>query len=328
MAALDPERLPFMSGVLITGARGFAGGFLANLLAESGAVVTGWRRPGADDGRTDPFFHPAIRWQAVDLLDRATVTRTLAQLRPAEVYHCAGAAHVGQSFGAIRDTFAANVLGTHHVLDGLRAAGVTARVLITGSSLVYRASDRPLAEGAAIGPATPYAVSKLAQEMLGRRSPSEDGQHVLLARPFNHTGPRQSPSYSAPGFARQIALIEAGMQPAQILVGNLDAARDLHDVRDTVRAYRAIIERGAPSATYNVCSGHALKIRDVLERLVSLSRVPVIVKADPTRYRPNDNPVLIGDRSRIEREMGWKPVIALEQTLADLLDYWRKEITQ
>jgi GDP-4-dehydro-6-deoxy-D-mannose reductase len=292
----------------VTGARGFVGRYLVEHLETAGADVTGWGR------------------EHVDLLDRRAVWRAMADLRPGVVYHCAGAAHVGQSFNSIADTLAANVLGTHHVLDALRNAGVSARVLITGSSLVYRPSNRALREEDPTGPATPYAVSKLAQEMLGRRGIKEDRQEVLLTRPFNHTGPRQDPTYAAPTFAQQIALIERGRMRPEIVVGNLDASRDLHDVRDTVRAYTTIVERGEAGRVYNVCSGQAVKMRDVLDQLVAMSRVPVTVTVDPARYRPSDNLMLWGDRSRIERELGWKPEIPLNQTLSDLLDYWRKEV--
>ena len=294
-----------MSGVLVTGARGFAGSHLLDLLAARGIDAIGWGR------------------QDVDLLDRDAVGRAIASVRPTVVYHCAGVSHVGQSFGSIGDTFAANVLGTHHLLDGLRTAQLSARVLIVGSSLVYRQSSRALNEDDPTGPATPYAVSKLAQELLGRRGIVEDGQQVFFSRPFNHTGPRQNPSFSAPSFARQIALIENGAMPPEIAVGNLDAARDLHDVRDTVRAYAAIVESGQPGRIYNVCAGEAFKIGDVLARLVGMSKIPITIRVDPTRYRPHDNPVLLGDRSRIERELGWTPEIPLDQTLRDLLDYWR-----
>lgn len=297
-----------MSRVLVTGARGFVGRYLVEHLERTGADVTGWSR------------------EQVDLLDRRAVMRAMADLRPTVVYHCAGAAHVGQSFGNVADTLAANVLGTHHVLESLRSASISARILITGSSLVYRQSDRPLKEDDPTGPATPYAVSKLAQEMLGQRGVTEDRQHVLLTRPFNHTGPRQGPTYAAPTFAQQIALIEKGRMRPEIVVGNLEASRDLHDVRDTIRAYTTIVERGAPGRIYNVCSGQAYRIRDVLDRLVALSRVPVKVTVDPARYRPNDNLIVWGDRTRIERELGWKPEIPLNQTLTDLLDYWRKEV--
>ena len=293
--------------VLVTGARGFAGSHLVEHLRSTGTGVTPWGR------------------QDVDLLDREAVRRAVARLRPAVVYHCAGVSHVGQSFDNIGDTLAANVLGTHHLLDALRMAGVRARVLITGSSLVYRQSDRALTEDDPIGPATPYALSKLAQEMLGHRGIREDGQDVLFSRSFKHTGPRQDASFAAPSFARQIARIERGQAPAEITVGNVDAARDLHDVRDTVRAYAAIAGHGEPGRIYNVCAGQTFKIRDVLDRLVAMSRVPVTVRVDEARYRPNDNPTLLGDRARIERELGWKPRIALDRTLADLLDYWREK---
>ena len=305
---------------LVTGAAGFAGSHLLDLLAGQRLDVVAWHRPGG----AGPRAVDGVRWEAVELLEKTSVREAVRSMRPSHVYHCAGAAHVGQSFSNIADTLAANVLGTHHLLDALRTAGVHARVLITGSSLVYRQSDRALKEEDPTGPATPYAVSKLAQEILGQRGVREDGQHVLLTRPFNHTGPRQEPAFAAPSFAQQIALIEKGRARPEIVVGNLDASRDLHDVRDTVRAYTAIVERGDPGRIYNVCAGQAFKIRDVLERLVALSKVPVTITVDTARYRPSDNLILWGDRSRIEHELGWKPVISLDRTLADLLDYWRK----
>lgn len=296
-----------MNVSLVTGARGFAGSHLVDLLRARGDSVAAWGR------------------EEIDLLDGTAVKRAIAALRPAIVYHCAGVSHVGDSFKAIGETFAANVLGTHHLLDALRIAGVRARVLITGSSLVYGQTDRPLKETDPTGPATPYAVSKLAQEMLGQRALGEDGQDVRFSRSFNHIGPRQSASFSASSFARQIALIEENLARPEIAVGNLEAARDLHDVRDTVRAYTAIVDGGQPGRIYNVCAGRAYRIQEVLDRLVGLSRVRVTVQVDPDKYRRNDNPILIGDRGRIEQELGWKPEIPLDRTLADLLDYWRKE---
>jgi GDP-4-dehydro-6-deoxy-D-mannose reductase len=162
--------------------------------------------------------------------------------------------------------------------------------------------------------------------MLGRRAPLEDNQQVFLTRSFNHIGPRQDPSYAAPGFARQIAMIEAGRLAPTIEVGNLEAARDLTDVRDTVRAYRDIVGSGRAGVVYNVCSGKATRIKEVLERLVAMSRAPVTIRVDPRRYRPNDNPLLLGDGSRLQKDTGWIPEIPLDQTLAELLDYWRKAV--
>jgi GDP-4-dehydro-6-deoxy-D-mannose reductase len=249
----------------------------------------------------------------------------VADLQPTAVFHCAGSAHVGQSWRDARATLATNVLGTHHLLDGLRKAGVSARVLVPGSSYVYRQSDHALSEDDPIRPASPYALSKLAQEMLGKRSIDEDRQQVFLTRSFTHIGPRQAPSFAASAFAKQIALIEKGRIPPVIEVGNLDAMRDLTDVRDTARAYRAIVEHGRPGVVYNVCSGKAHRIRDVLDGLVTLSRVPVNIRVNPNLYRPNDTPILLGNPTRLERETGWMPSIPLHQTLSDLLDYWRKD---
>jgi GDP-4-dehydro-6-deoxy-D-mannose reductase len=297
-----------VKGVLVTGAGGFAGTHLVNLLTRAGESVIGWRR--AD----------------IDLLDRDAVRNGVAEVRPSVVYHLGGAAHVGASWTDTHQTLAANVLGTHHLLDGLRMAGISARVLIPGSSYVYRQSARAISEDDPIEPASPYALSKLAQEMLGRRAIAEDRQQVFLTRSFNHIGPGQAPSFAASGFARQVALIEAGLADATIAAGNLDSARDLTDVRDTVSAYRAIVERGRAGEPYNVCSGTAYKIRDVLDRVLAMSRVPIAIRIDPARYRPSDNPVLLGNPARILREVGWRPSIPLDRTLEDLLGYWRKEV--
>jgi GDP-4-dehydro-6-deoxy-D-mannose reductase len=309
MAALRAGQLSdVLTVVLVTGCAGFAGSHLVDLLVESGVAVTGWRR------------------QDVDLLDARAVAEAAARLRPSVVFHCAGSAHVGQSWDYARETLATNVLGTHHLLNGLRLSGVSARVLVPGSSYVYRQSDRALGESDPIGPASPYALSKLAQEMLGTRGITEDGQQVFLTRSFNHIGAGQDPSFAASGFAKQVALIEAGKTAPVIEAGNLDASRDFTDVRDTVRAYRDIVERGRPGVVYNVCSGKAYKIRDVLDRLIALSRVSVQVHVDPARYRPNDTPLLVGDPSRLKQDVGWEPSIEIDQTLCDLLDYWRKKV--
>jgi len=308
MAAVRSSAAEILTTVLVTGASGFAGSHLLYLLSSRGARVIGWRR------------------RDVDLVDGPAVAHALAELQPATVFHCAGSAHVGQSWTHANETLATNVLGTHHLLDGLRKAGVSARVLLPGSSYVYRKSDGALSEDDPIGPDNPYAVGKLAQEMLGKRSIEEDGQQVFLTRSFNHTGPRQDPSFAASAFAKQIAVIEKGQTAPVIEVGNLEAIRDLTDVRDTVRAYCDIVDRGRPGIVYNVCSGTAYRIREVLDGLLQLSRVPVEVRVDPARYRPNDTPILLGNPSRLQTETGWRSSIPLSQTLSDLLDYWRQEV--
>ena len=188
---------------------------------------------------------PGSRGRPSTCSTRQAVHRAIADVRPTTVYHCAGAAHVGMSWGDTARTLAINVRGTHNLLEGLRRAGLAARVVIPGSAMVYAAADRALTEDDPLVPRSPYALSKLAQEMEGVRA-NLDGLHVTIARAFNHMGPRQDPFFAASGFARRIADIEAGRWEPEIAVGNLDARRDLTDVRDTIRAYRLILERGTP----------------------------------------------------------------------------------
>jgi GDP-4-dehydro-6-deoxy-D-mannose reductase len=270
----------------------------------------------------------AVGWSRpdVNLLDRDAVRARMRDLAPAVVYHCAGAPHVARSWSDTAHPLATNVLATHYVLDALRRNGRPCRVLIPGSAYVYRGSDAPIAETAEVAPANPYALSKLAQERLGVRSVDEDGLEVIVTRSFNHTGPRQAPSFAAPAFARQLARIEAGLDEPVIHVGNLDARRDVTDVRDTVRAYELLVERGRPAIPYNVCSGMAHSIRDLLDGLRSRTRVPVRIEVDRLRLRPNDTPVLVGDASRLRADTGWAPEVSFDRMLDDLLDYWRQAV--
>ena len=304
--------------ILITGAAGFAGSHLADLLGASGADIVAWHRPGPEA----PPARPGVRWQAVDIVDPDAVRTAIASVKPTAVYHCAGAAHVGKSWEHTTPTFEINVRGTHNLLEGLRRAGLRSKVLIPSSAMVYRISDEAMTEDQPLVPHSPYALSKLAQEMTGLRARA-DGLHVTIARSFNHVGPRQDPFFAASGFARRIADIEAGQFEPELAVGNLEARRDIHDVRDTVRAYQMILEHGADGRAYNVCSGRAISIGALLDKLLAHARVPINVRVDPARYRPNDVPLLLGDPTRLTTELGWLPEISLDQTLEDLLAYWR-----
>jgi GDP-4-dehydro-6-deoxy-D-mannose reductase len=309
--------------VLVTGAAGFAGSHLVDALLADGLQVTGWHRPGSPAG-----VQPSARWVAVDVLDREGVARSLSEMRPTTVFHCAGSAHVGSSWRDSLTPLETNALGTHHLLDGLRRAGLRPRVVVTGSALVYRSSDAALSEEAPLGPTSPYGISKLAQEMAALGAAVRDRLPVVVARPFNHAGPRQDASYATASFARQIALAEVDRGPKRIVVGNLDARRDMTDVRDTVRAYRMLAERGSPGRVYNVCRGQAYSVRELLDGLVALARVPVDIQTDPGLFRPNDNPLVLGDPARIEQETGWHAEIPIERTLGDLLDHWRGRVAE
>jgi GDP-4-dehydro-6-deoxy-D-mannose reductase len=299
-----------MGTVLVTGAAGFAGSHLVERLQQSGADVTAWSR------------------RDVDLLDRQAVRARIRELAPAAIYHCAGAPHVAHSWTDTAHPLRSNVLATHYLLDAVRRAGVRARVLVTGSAVVYRSAATPISENSAIEPSSPYALSKLAQEHLAVRAGAEDGVEVVITRSFNHTGPRQAASFAAPTLTRQIAMIEAGCMEPVIRVGNLDARRDITDVRDTVRAYELLMARGRPGVPYNVCSGKGYAIREILDGLLRRVGVPVRVEVDPSRLRPNDTPVLIGSPERLRTETGWQPEIPFDRMLDDLLAYWRSEVAR
>ena len=305
--------------VLVTGASGFAGSHLVEHLAGSHDVV-GWARstPPAD-------VASLARWQRVDLLDQDAVNAAIRELAPRSIFHCAGLPHVAESWRDTAAPLAVNVLGTHRLIDAVRLAAVRCRILLSGSAHVYAPSMRPITETDPLGPASPYALSKLAQEQLVLRAAAEDGIDVVVTRSFNHTGPRQKPSFVAPSIARQIALIERGRLEAVIRVGNLDAERDLLDVRDAVRAYVRLMESGASQAVYNVASGVGRPVRAILDALLSRARVPIRVETDPQKIRTNDIPVLVGDARRLREATGWQPRISFDQMIEDLLAYWRRQ---
>jgi GDP-4-dehydro-6-deoxy-D-mannose reductase len=309
------------SSVLVTGAAGFVGSHLLELLAQDNVEVTAWQRPG-----TEPLLDlDGVHWQIVELQNRDEVYSTIRALQPSQVYHLAGVPHVGDSWGHTRETFAGNVLGTHHLFEGLRRNALAPRVLITSSATVYTPADRALNEDDEALPNNPYGTSKLAQEMVALRSWQEDGVPALIARAFNHVGPRQSPSFLAPSIAKQIAEIEKGRLEPVLKVGNLEPKRDIMDVRDTVKAYRAMMQSARPGLIYNVCSGQPVAVKHLMQLFIDHARVPVRVEQDPARFRPNDTPLIVGDCSRLRSDTGWEPKVPLDQTVEDLLAYWRSQ---
>ena len=321
--------------ILVTGAAGFVGSHLLTLLDRTnpaGTTLVAWRRHATFRGPaipSPPRPTPAgdrVRWREVDLLDSTAVTQALSDTRPTQVYHCGGVANVEGSWANSYATLRANVLGTEHLLTALRDHRTPTRMLIPGSALVYRPSASAIAETAPLGPVSPYGLSKLAQEMLGLAAARQDSMTVLISRSFTHVGPGQALSYAASSFAEQIARIESGQTEPVLSVGNLEARRDLTDVRDTVRAYQLLMAGGTSATPYNVCSGTAHQVQDVLDGLLAKTTVDVSIRNDPARMRPSDNPLLLGDRSKITREVAWSPEIPLSQTLSDLLDYWRSVV--
>jgi len=307
---------------LITGAAGFAGRHLLAHLRTSHPDHQLWawsRRPqsAADD---------AVHWRQVDITDRTAVTQAMIDSRPDRIVHLAGAAHVGESWRNTLLPLKTNVMGTHHLLEAVRVHHPACRVLVVTSATIYRAAGTPMDEAAPVEPSSPYGFSKLAQDQRALAAASEDDLDIVVARPFNHVGPGQSPDFALSSFARQIALIEAGRAPAVLHVGNLDAERDLTDVRDVVDAYARLLDAGTAGRPYNICSGTAYRIGDLLDLLMGMAAVPIARAVDTARLRPSDVPRLVGNNSRMRTELGWMPRRPIAETLRDILQGWRSEV--
>jgi GDP-4-dehydro-6-deoxy-D-mannose reductase len=290
----------------VTGGQGFVGPWLIQHLESCADEVTA---PGLE----------------VDITVPDAIGAALAAARPDAVYHLAAQSSVGSSWTEVGQTFAVNTLGTVNVLEAARACDHRPRVLLVSSSEVYgavRAGELPVSEDTPFRPSTPYAASKAAAEMAGVQAWLGRGLEVVRVRPFNHTGPGQQPQFVIPALARQI--IEAAERGAATLhTGNLKVSRDISDVRDVVRAYRLLVERGVPGEVYNVCTGHSVAIEDLAHRLLELAGVDLDIQIDPERVRPVDVPDMRGDPTKLNRETGWQPLVGLDTTLTDVLAYWR-----
>jgi GDP-4-dehydro-6-deoxy-D-mannose reductase len=293
---------------LITGGRGFVGTWLAEHLREQGDEVV------------------AIDYE-VDVTDPVALLEAVTAAAPDVIYHLAALTHVGESWKDPLQVLQVNVIGTAALLAAARQCGTDPRILVTSSAEVYGAvtdsSLMPLDELTPTAPLTPYAASKLAAEALIGQAVRGHGQEVIVVRPFNHIGPGQTPNFAVPALAKRI--VEADRRgDRSISVGNLAARRDFTDVRDVVKAYRMLIESGTPGEVYNVCSGQDVAIEEIANALLRLAGTSLEFVTDPALTRPVEVPVLRGDPTRLQHATGWKPEISLDQTLADVLEYWRQ----
>jgi GDP-4-dehydro-6-deoxy-D-mannose reductase len=314
--------------LLVTGARGFVGGHLLELLGREAAQVRvfGVVSPR---GSLPAATRSAARLLEADLDDPAAVAAVVAETSPDAIVHLAGQSSVQQSWLDPGGTLRTNVLGVVHLLDAARNAGLRPAVLVVGSAEEYGAvpeAELPIRETQPLRPASPYAVSKVAQGALALLYGPSGGLRVVLTRTFHHTGPGRGEAFAESSFARQIAEIERGLRPPVIEVGNLEAVRDYTDVRDVVRAYRLLLDEGEAGQAYNVCSGRGRRIGEVLEILLAASTAKVEVRVDPARLRPADVPAQVGDPARLCHATGWRPEIPLERSLADLLQDWRGRV--
>jgi GDP-4-dehydro-6-deoxy-D-mannose reductase len=315
--------------ILVTGVTGFVGGHLAEvLLAAGGAEVYG---VALNPSWPDAVAHldGSVRLFAADLLDTSATERVLRKLRPDHIYHLAGFADAGASFRDTDAAWAGNLGATRSLYDAIARWGGSPRILYVSSGNIYGTSSNaglPVDEAAPLRPASPYAASKAAADLLGYQVTCHPGLDVVRVRPFNQIGPRLPPQYAAGHFARQLARIERGLAPPRLEVGDLTARRDLTDVRDMVEAFRLLLERGRAGVAYNAGTGHAVRIADVLDVLRGLCAVPVEVVVRDERLRPADPGVLVADSSALRSATGWQPRRSLEQSLRDTLDDWRRVV--
>ena len=313
--------------LLITGITGFVGSHLAEYALARGAEIFGssrWR------SRTENVDHlrSQIKLIECDLRDLASVRGLLEATEPTHVVHLAAQSFVGASWKTPAETLSNNIISQVNLLEGIRRFPIAPRVLVAGTSeeygLVYP-DELPIRETNPLRPLSPYAVSKVAQDMMGYQYFKSYGLPIIRTRAFNHEGPRRGEVFVTSNFAKQVAEIEAGLREPTICVGDLTPRRDFSDVRDIVRGYWQLLEQGEPGEVYNLCSGRSWAIQEVLEFFLDHSRVKKItVETDPARMRPSDVMILEGDPSKIRQATGWEVEIPFEQTLKDLLAYWRQ----
>jgi GDP-4-dehydro-6-deoxy-D-mannose reductase len=306
---------------LITGVGGFVGRHLLASLREAGDDVRGIGR-AADCANLPNEF----RLYTADLLDRAAVEAAVRDALPEAVYHLAAQSSAGESLTDPWATLGNNLHAQLNLLEALLAAGLQPRVLVVGSSDEYghvRPEDVPTGEDVPLRPTSAYAVSKVAQDVMGYQYFAQYGLPVVRVRPFSHTGPGHDARFVIPSFAKQLAEIEAGERPPVLRVGNLDVWRDFTDARDMVRAYRLALLAGAPGAVYNLGSGRSVRIGDVLNDLIGVCRASLEVVVDEQLLRPADVPRQEADTTLFRRLTGWEPRIPWHTTLRDTFDYWR-----
>jgi GDP-4-dehydro-6-deoxy-D-mannose reductase len=288
--------------VLVTGAGGFVGQYLLAELGDS-----------------------AVAGEA-DVTDADALAAELHRIAPAAVVHLAAASSVGESWRDGAEVWRVNAVGTVTLLDAVAAEAPNARTLVVSTGEVYGPTpDRPAREDDPLAPLSPYAASKAAVELAAERAARVEGLDVVVARPFQHTGPGQDERFAIGSWTHQIARLERG-GGGELEVGDLTVQRDLIDVRDVVRAYRLLLDPATPAGTYNVASGRAVPLAEVVETLVGLARAPVTVRQNPARIRRVDLPVLAGDPGKLRAATGWEPELNLERTLADALEAARAAI--
>jgi GDP-4-dehydro-6-deoxy-D-mannose reductase len=312
--------------ILITGASGFVGQHLMTFLrqAQPDAALIGTMHQSTVSTDDDH-----IRYVRIDLCDAMLVKSLLDKTRPSVIYHLAGQSSPAYSFQAPWETLETNIRSQFNILQGCYELGIRPRILVVTSAEIYgtvQPEELPITEDTPLRPASPYSLSKITQDMMGWQYYLCHDLPVIRARAFNHPGPGQSERFVITAFAMQVARIEAGLQEPVIHVGNLTPQRDFTDVRDMVRAYQLLIERGQPGEAYNIASNQAISIANVLEGLLSYSKVAIRTELDTTRLRPADIPCIQGSYEKLNAATGWTPQIPFAHSLRAILEDCRQRV--
>ena len=307
-----------MKKVLVTGVDGFVAGYLSDYLFKSGYDVYGTTI-------SETYKNDKIKIFKMNLLDAENVSDVIKNISPNMILHLAGQSAVGLSWQKPVLTIDVNVNGTLNLLEAVRINNINSRILIIGSSDQYgtiKPEDCPIKETQLQNPQSPYGISKKTQEEIGKLYVKAYKMNIIFVRAFNHIGARQGKNFVVPDFASKIVKIEKSAVPV-LKVGNLDTLRDFTDVRDIVRGYLMLLESGKIGESYNIGSGNVIKIKDILKKLINLSSKKIKIEIDKEKFRPVDVPIVQCDNSKIKKDTGWSPEISIDETLKEVLEYWR-----
>jgi GDP-4-dehydro-6-deoxy-D-mannose reductase len=317
-----------MKKILITGYSGFVSGHLLDYLRQAGdqCEIIGLSRVNSAGGAGNQ----KIRTVHADLNDRRKIAVILGEIRPQQIIHLASDSSVAHSWQSPVESFQNNTNIFLNLVEGVRTLQFSCRILSIGSSEEYGVVDAkyiPITEDTPFNPVSPYAVARVSQELLSRIYANGYGMDIVITRSFNHIGPGQKDNFVISSFAKQIIEIKKGKK-AVLQVGNIDVIRDFLDVRDVVKAYMLLLESGRSGQVYNICSGKGHSLKQVLDMMMMIAGVEIEYHINKDLIRPADNPVIIGSHDKIKKECGWQPGISLEKSLADILQYWEKELSR
>lgn len=313
----------------ITGISGFAGSFLAEYLLEKGYTVVGLIRPGSESDNIEHIRKKLELYEA-DLLEPSSIKSTILNTQPTHIFHLAALSSPAESYEKPAETLDNNINAQINILEAVRENELLeTKILVVSSGETYghvKKENLPITEATPLQPLSPYGVSKITQDFLGLQYYLSYGIKIIRVRPFNHIGPRQSPQFVVSSFAKQIAEIEKKKDIHEMRVGNLKTKRDFVDVRDVVKAYELLLEKGKIGDVYNIASGHTYEISEILKKLTSLSQAKITVKEDEELLRPVDISEVAVDISKIKKDTGWSPTIDIDTSLTDVLNYWRERV--